>query len=353
MRNYPLFNKKIMTPGPVPLPQIVRDSLAQYECHHRTVEFQEVLDRVFENLKIVFQTQQHCYMLASTGSGGLEAAMVNTMRRDKKSLFINAGKFGERWGKIAKALGIPFDEIIVPWGEEIPLDKVRDQLKQQDYQALAFQACETSTGALLPVKELASLCQGTSTLSIVDGITALGAVEMPMDQWGLDVVIGGSQKAFMLPTGMSFLSLSEKAEKAQSDILSYYFDLKAEKKSNLAGQTRFSTPTHFIIALDIVLEVILEKGWDNHLKSIIDRAAYFRNQVQLPLYPKVSSPSLSCLTVPEGVSAVRVQKKVAEEGVIIIAGQDQLKDKVLRIGHMGDMTEADLKLTAELINKNL
>lgn len=346
--------KKIMTPGPVPLPDYVKSSMADYECHHRTKEFDVVLANAYALLKKVFQTQRHCYMLASTGSGAMEAAIVNTLRTRDKLLFINAGKFGERWGKIAKAFKIQNQEILFPWGKNIDLDFVRKELKTGGYSALAFQACETSSGALLPVQELAQICQENGVLSIVDGITALGAVDLPMDQWGIDVLVGGSQKAFMLPTGMSFIALSERAEKIESDILSYYFNLRAEKKSNLDGKTRFSTPTHFILALNLVLdEIINNVGLKKHFQNIADKAEYFRAQVGLEIFPETSSPSLSCLKVPQGVSAKKVASKVGEDGFIIMAGQDEMAEFVLRIGHMGAMSLDDLKQTAASIKRHI
>lgn len=353
MKTYSFEKQKLMTPGPVPLPQKVRQSLSDLECHHRSKEFGEILEAVFKKLPKVFQTTQHCYLLAATGTGGLEAAMVNTLNRDKKFLFINSGKFGERWGKIAKAYGIPYKEIQRPWGSNVDLNVIEETIKGGDFQALAWQACETSTGALLPSKELGLICQKHGLLSLVDGITALGAAPLPMDDWGLDVVVGGSQKAFMLPTGMSFISLSERAEACHQDIPSYYFDLKSEKVANQGGKTRYSTPTHFVIALDLVLDDILTKGMDQHLTEIANKAQYFRERISLKLFPETASPSLSCLSVPEGVSAQEVKKKVAKEGFIIVAGQDQLKDKVLRVGHMGDMSLQDLAATAEAIEKSL
>ncbi|MCB0378989.1 MAG: alanine--glyoxylate aminotransferase family protein [Bdellovibrionales bacterium] len=346
-------NKKLMTPGPVSLPDSVKYSLGHSECHHRTKEFEEVLARVFQNLKSVFQTQQHCYMLSSTGTGAMEAALVHCLSPGDKLLTINAGKFGERWGKIAKAYGFQCDDLDFPWGESLDLNKVEEAL-QKGYKALAFQACETSTGSLLPSKDLAALANQYSALSICDGITALGAVDLPMDDWGLDVVVGGSQKAFMLPTGMSFISLSQKAEAVQSSTPKYYWDLLAEKKSNLSGQTRWSTPNHFVLALDIVLDYVLnEVGLKKHLQSIIDRAEFFRSQVKLELYPQNPSPSLSCLKTPAGVASGEWVKAIADQGYVIMGGQDQLKNKVLRIGHMGAMTKEDLQNTADLINKQL
>ncbi len=354
MENTPFVGKKLMTPGPVPMSDDVKKSLTEIECHHRSEEFGEILQRVLDRLPQVFQTQQPVYLLAATGTGGLEAIMVNTLTTKKKALFINAGKFGERWGKIASSFGIPFDEIQVSWGEDVNLNQVLTRLQNDDYQALAWQACETSTGALLPTQELAQICQQQNVLSLVDGITALGAAPLPMDDWGLDAVVGGSQKAFMLPTGVAFVSLSEKAQSCKSDIKSYYFNLAAERKANASGKTRFSTPTQFVIGLDIVLQkMLIEVGFERHLHNIAERAAFFRKNVSLPLFPKTASPSLTCLQVPEGVSATDIKNKVNQEGYTIVAGQDQLKDRVLRVGHMGDMTQEDLLRTAKAIEKYL
>ncbi|MEM7646244.1 MAG: aminotransferase class V-fold PLP-dependent enzyme, partial [Pseudomonadota bacterium] len=299
MKDFDFATKKLMTPGPVPLPEMVKKVFSDYECHHRSKEFGEILLRVFSNLKTIFQTQQHCYLLAATGTGALEAGFLQCVSAEDKVLTINAGKFGERWGKIAKAYGISYEEISVEWGRSVDLNLVREKLKKENFKALAFQACETSTGSLLPVKELCEICQETQALSLVDGITALGAVELPMDQWNMDVVVGGSQKAFMLPTGLSFVSLSQKAEQISSDIPSYYFNLKEEKKANLDGKTRYSSLTQFVLALDVVLDEIINKvGFENHLKSIREKADFFRSEVNLELFPDVPSPSLSCLKMP-------------------------------------------------------
>jgi serine---pyruvate transaminase len=354
MKKFDFANKKLMTPGPVPIPQEIKDIFIQYDCHHRTKEFTEVLTSVFNNLKKLFQTEQHCYLLASTGTGAMEASFVNTIKTSDSVLFINSGKFGERWGKLASAYKIKNTSIDFEWGKNIDLNRVREHLKTKKYQALAFQACETSTGASLPVKELCALAQEFDVLSLVDGITALGAVNLPMDEWGIDVLLGGSQKAFMLPTGMSFLSLSKKAEEIKSDLPKFYFDLKAEKKSNLEQQTRWSTPTHFILGLSLVLENILQKkGLQKHFAEIEDKAQYFRKSVKLPLFPETSCSSLTCLKIPEGKSASQIKKDVLKEGFVIMAGQDQLADKVLRIGHMGDISKEDLLNTAQAINKHI
>lgn len=354
MGKYDFAKKKIMTPGPVPMPAKVRESLALYECHHRTAEFTEILLNCFRLLKKVFQTQEHCFLLSSTGTGAMEASLLNVLCHNSHLGFINAGKFGERWGKIAKAYGVHNSSFDVEWGRDIDLNQLEDFLKKQSVQALAFQACETSTGALLPVREIAELCQRYGVLSVVDGITALGAVHLPMDEWGVDVLLAGSQKAFMLPTGMAFVSLSARAQSVQSDLPKYYFDLKAEKKSNLDGATRYSTPTHLVIALEIVLQDIVETiGLQKHFQNIADKAQFFQSLVPLELFPKTPCPSLTCLKMPESKGAKALQKKVAEDGFIIMAGQDHLADQVLRVGHMGDISEQDLRATAVSILRHL
>ncbi len=354
MKKYDFAKKKLMTPGPVPLPQYVRESLALYECHHRTNEFTEILMNTFTLLKKIFQTEEHCFLLSCTGTGAMEAALVNTLSTTSRLAYIDSGKFGERWGKMAKAYHIESDALAFPWGQDIDLNQVEKVLATGKYSALAFQACETSTGALLPTQELSQLCQKYNVLSIVDAITALGAVNIPMQSWGLDVLIAGSQKAFMLPTGMAFISLSKKAQGLESDLPKYYFNLAAEKKSNLEGSTRYSTPTHFIIALEMVLTEIIEKrGLQNHLKDIDDKANYFRSLLDLEQFPQTASPSLTCLKVPVGASAKKIKKQVAEDGYVIMSGQDHLADLVLRVGHMGEMSKDDLLKTALSIKSHL
>ena len=322
------------------------------ECHHRTLEFTKVLIRVFGNLKKVFQTKQHCYLLSCTGTGALEASLIHCLSPQDRLLFINAGKFGQRWGDLTRAYGLESKDLEMPWGMDIDLEAVERELKTGLYRACAFQACETSTGALLPVADLGKLCQKYGVFSIVDAITALGAVNLPMDEWGLDVVVGGSQKAFMLPTGLSFISLSEKVQEVNSSIPSFYFDLKAEKRANLEGKTRYSTATHFVLALDQVLHHILDQvGLEKHFQRMVHLATLFRDHVELELFAKTPSPSLSCLKVPETVSANRVRTQVEAQGYVIMGGQGPLDDKVLRVGHMGEMEEQDLVEAAQIINR--
>lgn len=349
---YSFARKKLMTPGPVALPEYVKKSFHELEAHHRSKEFVVILMDVFAKLKQVFQTEQHCFLLSCTGTGAMEAALVNHLNFGENLLVINSGKFGERWMKMGEAFGLKVKNLEFPWGEEVDLNLIEQEIKSGQYKAVAVQACETSTGALLPIQKIGEMTKDTKTLLIVDGITALGAVNIPMDDWHIDVLIGGSQKAFMLPTGMAFLSQSEKAQNKKSSLPKFYWDLSAEKKSNLDGKTRFSTPAHFILALNMVLEeVVNQYGVQGYFNEIQKRAELFRKEIHLNLFPQVASPSLSCMSVPERLSAKELVKKVSQEGITIMAGQDQLEDKVIRVGHMGAMTSDEILKTAKTINQ--
>ena len=353
---YSFAKKKLMTPGPVPLPDFVGEIFQNCHVHHRTKDFAEVLGRALANLKKVYQTKNHCFALPSTGTGAMEAAIVNSLCPGDDVLILRSGKFGDRWKKLSQAFSLQVEVLEFDWGSDIDCDQVQKELKKKNYKALLCQACETSTGALLPIKELGEICRETDTLFVVDGITALGVSQLPMDDWNVDILIGGSQKGFMLPTGMSFISLSEKAWKAgeKTTFPNYYWNLKSEKNSNIENKTRYSTPAHFILALDRVLNHILnEVGLEDYFKLIEARAQLFREAVNLDLFPKTPSPSLSCLAMPEEKGAQSVKQKLYDEGIVVMAGQDQLKDSVLRVGHMGEMTDEDLLTTARLINTHL
>jgi len=342
-----------MAPGPVPMPPYVGEVFASCNIHHRTKEFSEVLSRVFSQLPQVFQTEQHCYILPATGTGGMEAAVVSTLSPGDEVIVVDGGKFGERWAKVAYAMGLSVKRVEVEWGAAVEPSMVEDLMGPQT-KAILVQACETSTGVAHPIEALGTLCRSTETLLMVDGITALAAYDLPMDAWGIDALVGGSQKGFMLPTGLSFVSLSEKAEKSMiaSQFKKYYWDLKAEKAANLSGKTRYSTPVQFVLALGLVLdELLIYEGLDKHFAKISRRAQVFRDAVNLPLFCQSPSPSLTCLAVPGGSGAGEMKKRLFEDFAIsIVAGQDRIQDKVLRIGHMGQMTEADQLDTAKAIN---
>jgi aspartate aminotransferase-like enzyme len=343
---------RLMTPGPVAIHPEVLKLLALPAIHHRTPEFEEIFKRVLENLKAVFKTSQNVFIHTSTGSGAMESAIANCVSPGDKVICIVSGKFGERWAEMAKVYQANVITLSVDWGQAVQPEKLEKLLAEHpDCAAVLCQACETSTGVLHPIEKLGSIIAKTQALFLVDAITAIGATPLPMDCWQLDVVIGGSQKAFMLPTGLSFISFSKKAWAAVelTKSVRYYFDIRKELKANLSGESFFSSPVTHIRALDYILTNFMVKDFDLVLERIQNLALACRKACEimgLTIYPKVSSPSLSVIQMPELVDGQKVRLAMEEKfNITVIGGQDALKGKVVRIGHMGYITNEDLQET--------
>jgi aspartate aminotransferase-like enzyme len=339
----------LLAPGPVNIHPKVREVLAEPMIHHRTPLFDGIFKRVKENLKKIFQTQQNCYLLTSTGTGGMECLMVNTLSVQDTVLIINSGKFGERWVQMAKCFRLNVIEHKVAWGEIANVPDVEKILQTQPIKAVFCQATETSTGVAHDIEKLGRMIsQYPDTLFLVDGITALGAYHLPMDEWAIDGLVGGSQKAFMLPTGMSFVSFSKKAWQriSCSDLPRYYFDIREEEKANAKGETWFSSNVAIIKALDIVLELILKNSLASHFSEIKKRAEFsrfFGQQLGLSLATAHPSLSLTTLRVPIQVDGQKLRGQLESEfNITVMGGQDEWKSKVLRIGHMGYIQNEDM-----------
>lgn len=341
----------LLTPGPVPMPPEVYRALGEPMTHHRTPEFNRQLRSCLSSLKGVFQTDDPVLIQTSTGSGSMESAVVNTLSQGDEVLVIVAGKFGQRWRDICQAYGLKVHTLDVEWGQPLHLDNLKKCLDlQPQLKAVLSQYCETSTGALLPIKEIATLLKNyPSILFMVDAITAIGAVELKTKKWGLDVVCAGSQKAFMMPTGLSFISLSEKAWLAnqKSNLPKYYFDLNRERQAQLSGQTYFSSAVSHIKALSAYFEYFNSKGG---LEFSIQRCAELSlatreamEHFNLDVFPKPPSPSLSTFLLPERVSAKKFRQHLEDKyQTIIMNGQDHLVDKIIRIGHLGYIKNQNL-----------
>lgn len=351
---------RLMTPGPVPLPPEVLEVLARPMEHHRTPEFVALFGRVLANLKKVFMTERPCFMHTSTGSGGMESAIVNTLSPGDHVLAIVSGKFGERWAEMAEAFGVKVTRHEVEWGRAVRVTDVEDLLKKHpDLVAVMTQACETSTGVLHPVRELARLTRNHRAILMVDAITALGAVPLPMDEWGLDVIVGGSQKAFMLPTGLSFISFSEKAWALveKSKMPKFYFDIRAEKEANENGESLFSSAVTHVRALDLVLDIFLKQGMHKVHERIdaLSRATIeAAREMGLRVFSEVASPSVTALAVPDGIDGQKIRGDMEKTShVIVMGGQDRLKGKVIRIGHMGAIRDEDALAVIEALAESL
>lgn len=355
------FPASLLAPGPVNLHPEVRRLLSLPMIHHRTPEFDRILARVLRNIKKVFQTSQEVFLLTSTGSGGMECALVNLLAPADKVLAIVSGKFGERWAQMAEVFGGQVITLNVPWGEAVSVAEVEAVLKKNpDIRLVLCQACETSTAVAHPIRELGEMIsQHNDVVFLVDGITALGAYPLPMDDWKIDALVGGSQKAFMLPTGLSFVSFSAKAwRKIESNPTPrFYFDIRKEKKANIGGETFFSSNVALIRALDWVLNDIEAKSLDCHFAEIHRRAEFTRSfglKLGFQLYAKVPSDSVTALTVPSHLDGQKIRQHLEDRfAITIMGGQDQAKGKIIRVGHMGYIQDDELIRLVQALGETL
>lgn len=338
-----MLKRYLLTPGPTAVPPEVMLRMSQPLIHHRTLEFESLFTQVQEGLQWLFQTTQEVLMLAASGTGAMEAAVSNLCSIGDTVIVVNGGKFGERWLKISQAFNLKPVEIKVEWGQAVHPHVIAEALRANPRaKAVLIQASETSTTVLHPVKEIAALTHNTDTLIIVDGITAVGAVETPMDRWGLDVVITGSQKALMLPPGLAFIALSDKAWKQAeaSSLPRYYFDLQRERKEQQKHTTAYTPAISLINGLAEVLRLMREEGLEHifarhALLAKATRAAAQALDLQL-LAPTSPSPAATGIFLPEGISGSQFLKYMRDRmGVDIAGGQDHLKGKIARISHIG------------------
>lgn len=342
----------LLTPGPVPAPAFILKKLSDPMVHHRSSGFVHILKQTKSLLKKVFQTKQEIIVLNASGTGAMSSSLLNTLSPKDTVLVLSAGKFGERWAEMAKAYHLKVIQLTAPWGKTFPIKKVRILINKNPHiKAVLVQACETSTGVLHPLKELASLTKKKpNTLFIVDAISALGAVNIPMDKWGIDIMIGGSQKSFCLPAGMSFIALSQKAwkfnEKARLPV--YYLNLKKEKEAQSQGQTAFSTNVSSIKALHSFLLPLKKKEGLNQMikksEQLSKITLQFCQILNLEVLANPPSPSVTSIALPKHIDGVKLKKQIEEKYQVILGGgQGKLKGKIIRVGHLGAISVADLK----------
>jgi aspartate aminotransferase-like enzyme len=310
----------------------------------------EILAKVREDLKYLFQTQQEVLMFAATGTGAMEGAVANTLSPGDTALVIEGGKFGERWAELCEVYGVNVDLIKVEWGRAVKPEEVKERLKANPaIKAVFVQANETSTAVQHPVKELAAITKALpNTILVVDAISALGGYALPMDEWGMDIMVAGSQKAMMLPPGLAFAALSPKAWEMTktSTCPKYYFNFAKQLKSQEKNQTAYTSAVTLTMGLQQVLTWIREEGLEkifarNRKLSLATKAAV--QAMGLELYSK-DNPSdvLTAVEAPAGVDGQKVVAKLRERGIWIAGGQAQAKGKIFRIAHMGYIDELDL-----------
>lgn len=344
------MKKYVFTPGPVPVPSEVLIEMAKPIIHHRTAEFEEIFAEVREGLKYIYDTKQEVLILAASGTGAMEASVANTLSTGDKVLVVNSGKFGERWGKICCAYGVEVQEIMVQWGKEVdPADIEKALDDDPSIKAVLTQASETSTGVKHPIKEIAEITnKRDGVIQIVDGITGVGVFEIEFDNWGIDVLVGGSQKAFMLPPGLSFAAMSEKAWKfyETSDLPKFYFDFKPALKNAEKNTTTFTPAVTLIVGLAAVLRIFTAEGRENMHKRHARLALATREAMKAiglePFVQDTPSPALTTVIAPPEIGAAKVIAGLRDEfGITIAGGQDQAKGKIFRISHIGDIGKTD------------
>ena len=339
----------LLSPGPTPIPNEVALAMSETMIHHRTPQFNQVFDEARQGLKKLFGTKNDVLILASSGTGAMEASVANLFSPGDKVLVINGGKFGERWLNISNAYGLNPIDLKVGWGEAVKVADVEQQLKAHpDIRGVMIQASETSTTVFHPVKEIAKLTQ-SGPLFLVDGVTAVGVVPLSMDEWGIDVLVTGSQKALMLPPGLGFIALSDRAwEKTkQAKLPRFYFDLNLERKNQQKGSGAFTPAVSLIFGVRASLRMLEREGLENvyarHARLCkATRAAATALGLKL-LAPDSPSPAATGIYLPHGIDADQVLEYLRDKMNIILAeGQDQLKGKVIRIAHIGYMGAFDV-----------
>ncbi|MDP3732007.1 MAG: alanine--glyoxylate aminotransferase family protein [Candidatus Omnitrophota bacterium] len=340
----------LLTPGPTPLPPEVCEAMSRPIIHHRTPQFQRVLKEATEGLKYVYQTKGDVFILASSGTGAMEAAVVNLLSPGDTALTVQGGKFGERWTEICKSYGINTEIINVEWGKAVEPREIKKRLKANPkIKAVFTTLCETSTGAVNDIAAIGKVIKDTNAVFVVDAISGLGAIDLETDAWFCDVVVSGSQKGLMLPPGLGFISVSPKAWKLieSSKSPKYYFDLKAAKKAWESTDTPFTPAITLIIALCESLKMIKEDGLENVFARHRKMADATREAVKalgLELFaPTASSDVVTAVKVPAGIDGEKLVKAMRDTcGVTIAGGQAELKGKVFRIAHMGFIEEFDI-----------
>lgn len=343
----------LLTPGPTIVPPQVREALARPMIHHRTPAFQAILKETAEGLKTLFGTAQDVLILTSSGTGAMEAAVVNLFSPGEELLVIRGGKFGQRWDEICRAYGIRVVAVDPAWGKPLDVGELKVTLsKHPGVRAVLVTLCETSTGALYPIRQIREAIGERETLLVVDAVSGLGQEEFRMDAWGVDAAVAGSQKGTMLPPGLSYIALSPRAwaRVESSKCPKYYFSLAAAREAWAQTDTPFTPGISLIVGLTESLRFILKDGLDRFIGRHQAQAEALRGKIQamgLELYtdPACVSATVTAIKVPDGIDGKALVKKMRDEhGVSIAGGQGkELAGRIFRIASMGAVGPKELE----------
>jgi len=353
----PIQKQRLLTPGPTPLYPKALQAMMGAEIHHRTQDFRDLYLSVLAGLKTVLGTTNDVLILASSGTGAMEASITNCFSPGDRVIVCSAGKFGERWVELTKAYGLAALVLSAPYGSVVePATLSQALAANPDAKAVFVQASESSTGAAHDVHAMGELVKSTSALFVVDAITGIGTMPLDIDNWGLDLVIGGSQKAFMLPPGLAFISVSPKAwaTMESAKLPRYYFDLRREKKNAAKGESSWTPATSLILGLAEVLKYIQTLGMNELINNAQQLAAATRaacGALGLELFaPASPSGAVTAIKAPPGLSSSVIVKEFRQKfGSIVADGQSEMQGRLFRIAHLGYFDVADLfALVAEL-----
>ena len=354
----------LMIPGPTPVPETVLKAMGRHPIGHRSGEFQAIVRRTTEQLKWLHQTTSDVLVITGSGTAAMEAGIINTLSRGDKVLCGDNGKFGERWVKVARAYGLDVEVIKAEWGQPLDPEAFRSALEADSAKAIKaviLTHSETSTGVINDLESIARHVKAHGTaLTLADCVTSLGATNVPMDEWGLDVVASGAQKGYMLPPGLSFVAMSARAWEAyeRSDLPKFYLNLGPYRKTAAKDSNPFTPAVNLYFGLEAALDMMQEEG----LETIFSRHSRHRSAAQagmkaigLPLFAAegYGSPAITAVA-PEGIDAEQLRKAVKERFDILLAGgQDHLKGKVFRIGHLGFVCDRDVLTAVSAIEATL
>lgn len=339
----------LLSPGPTPVPEEALSAAAEPIIHHRTSQFSDIFMDVTKGLKYTFQTKRDVYILTSSGTGAMQTAVINTLSPGDQVIALNGGKFGQRWGEICRAFGVEVNEIELEWGKDYTKDQLSDELNSNpDTKAVFTTLSETSSGTVYDIQGYGEVVSKTEALLVVDGISGLGATPCPMDGWNVDLLVAGSQKSFMIPPGLSYIALSEKAWKfvENSTLPKYYYDLR-KYKENLGKRTTPWTPAISLViqqkkTLDRIRKMGLERLFEHHrILGEATRAGV--KAIGLELLSEKPGNILTAVKVPEGVDGNELKKIMQDKyNAYIAGGQSSYKGKIFRIAHLGYMGGFDI-----------
>lgn len=344
----------LMIPGPTPVPESVLLAMAKHPIGHRSGEFSEILKSVYADLKWLFQTKNEVFIYAASGTGAMEAALSNLVNQGDKVLCLVIGNFGARWAKIAAGRGAVVEKIEVELGKIITPEELKAKLAQdtkKEIKIVTLTHSETSTGAKNDIQTLCKIIKDHGAISVVDGVTSVGCMDVKMDEWGIDVLVSGSQKGFMIPPGLAFLAASERAWKVYEACMypSFYFDWAAHKKAVLDDTTPWTPAVNLIFALAEALKMMKKEGLENIYARHKKLALGLRKAIRalgLELFVKDdehASYAITSIYPPKGISVPDIRNGFKKDYDIVVAnGQNQLKDKIFRMGTLGFVSERDL-----------